>query len=443
MRATAVIGLGWGDEGKGTIVDALAHKLNAKLVVRFSGGAQAAHHVVTNDSRVHCFAQFGAGTFSGAYTHLSRFMMIDAGAIANEAEHLFELGIVDPLNLLTIDPDAPLLTPYHAAMNQLRELSRGNARHGSCGRGIGELASDIKTGDVDILTARDFWRGNYGPQPGTKRAVGRIRDRFIAQAEALPLDRNNHLPLFERLEQHPSKWLPRAQERTHGIQLAQTQYVLKGTESVIFEGSQGVLLDEKHGFQPHTTWSNVTFDNAITLLQEAGIKDGLQRIGVLRSYMTRHGAGPFPTENTAMQYLLKNDHNTESQWQGSMRTGHFDMVLAKYAIQACAGIDYLAITHIDKIVEPSAPELWSVATSYEYDDKLTVTSSINHEDVDTSDGFIELLDNRLAPVGMVSWGPTLADKVYLRRMGMSDNVPLASEDALRRMHNTNAQLWNP
>jgi adenylosuccinate synthase len=440
MRATAVIGLGWGDEGKGGIIDALAHKLKTKLVVRFSGGAQAAHHVVTNDGRVHCFAQFGAGTFSGAYTHLSRFMMIDANALANEAEHLFELGIVDPLSLLTIDPDAPLLTPYHAAMNQLRELSRGDARHGSCGRGIGELASDLKTGQLDILTAFHLWQcPTYSPAFVT---ANRIRDRFVSEAETLPLERKDHERIFNKLEQHPSNWLKPAQERTHCVQLAQTRDVLRRNESVIFEGSQGVLLDEKHGFQPHTTWSNVTFDNAITLLQEAGIKDELQRIGVLRSYMTRHGAGPFPTESEFLRYLLKNDHNATSEWQGSMRAGHFDMVLARYAIEACGGIDHLAITHIDKIVEPSAPELWSVATLYQHDDKLTVTSSINYEDVDTSDGFIDMLENRLASVGMVSWGPTLADKVYLRRMGtMSEDAP-RDKSALQRMHGANARLWN-
>jgi adenylosuccinate synthase len=143
MNAIFVAGLGFGDEGKGSIVDALTRKHQADLVVRFSGGAQAAHHVVTDDGREHCFAQFGSGTLAGASTHLSRFMLIDPLALVKEAEHLKQIGVVDPFERLTIDPRAPIITPYHRAMNRLRELSRGRQRHGSCGVGIGELASDM------------------------------------------------------------------------------------------------------------------------------------------------------------------------------------------------------------------------------------------------------------------------------------------------------------
>jgi adenylosuccinate synthase len=443
MRATAVIGLGWGDESKGSIVDALSRKYNTKLVVRFSGGAQAAHHVVTTDGRTHCFSQFGSGTLAGAYTHLSRFMMIDPIALANEAEHLGEIGIPSSFNTLTVDPDAPIITPYHVVMNQLRELSRGDKRHGSCGRGIGELASDLARGELNVLTAWHLWL--HASSSPALITVGRIRDRLVEEARSLPLERKDHEQLFTKLELHPSDWLGQVYSRTYAVQIAQTCDVLsRRIDSVIFEGSQGVLLDEKHGFQPHTTWSNVTFDNVMTLLQEVGEKN-VHRIGVLRTFMTRHGAGPFPTEHVEFRNQLMDDHNTVSAWQGSMRAGYLDLVLAKYAITAVGGIDHLALTHMDKLVNPyTSPEKWPVATSYTHCNDLEITSVINYEDVDTTEGLIELLNDRLAPVGIVSWGATAADKVYLRRMGATDeDARERKEDVLQRIYHAHDRLWNP
>jgi adenylosuccinate synthase len=147
-----VVDLGYGDAGKGTIVDwlcarpeqgsgVLAGARPPRTVVRFNGGAQAAHNVVTRDGRQHTFAQFGSGTFApGVRTHLSRFMLVDPLALAAEAAHLAAAGVADALDRLTVDRDALLTTPYHRAANRARELARGTDRHGSCGIGIGETA---------------------------------------------------------------------------------------------------------------------------------------------------------------------------------------------------------------------------------------------------------------------------------------------------------------
>ena len=111
-------------------------------VVRFNGGAQAGHNVVTADGRHHTFAQFGSGTFwPGVRTFLSRFMLVDPLALAAEAAHLAAVGVSDALDRLAVDADALLATPYHRAANRARELARGLDRHGSCGMGIGETAS--------------------------------------------------------------------------------------------------------------------------------------------------------------------------------------------------------------------------------------------------------------------------------------------------------------
>ena len=123
---------------------------------------------------------------------------------------------------------------------------------------------------------------------------------------------------------------------------------------VVFEGAQGVLLDETHGFQPpHVTWTDCTFGNVYRILREANAEPCLTRIGCLRSYFTRHGAGPFPTENQeANKYVAENElHNGQDEWQGNFRVGEFDYGLAGKALQIVDGVDYLSLSHLDKMGE--------------------------------------------------------------------------------------------
>ena len=144
MTSIIVVDLGYGDAGKGTVADWLCSPASGRqisTVIRFNGGAQAAHNVVTADGRHHTFAQFGSGSFTpGVRTHLSRFVLVDPLALAAEAAHLAAAGVGDALDRLTIDRDALLTTPYHRAANRAREIARGPGRHCSCGMGIGETA---------------------------------------------------------------------------------------------------------------------------------------------------------------------------------------------------------------------------------------------------------------------------------------------------------------
>ncbi|MCK6552630.1 adenylosuccinate synthetase, partial [Myxococcota bacterium] len=122
---------------------------------------------------------------------------------------------------------------------------------------------------------------------------------------------------------------------------------LSAAGTVVFEGAQGVLLDEDLGFPPHTTWSRCTAVNALELLGEHAPAMEVERVGVLRSHAVRHGAGPLPTQTPALDDLVV-EHNVENPWQGRVRRGWLDLVLARYALAVC-GVDRLVLTHVDLV----------------------------------------------------------------------------------------------
>lgn len=314
-----VCGLGFGDEGKGTVVDHLVRKHEVPLVVRFNGGGQAAHNVVLPDGRHHTFSQFGSGTFSpGVRTYLSEHVMVNPVTLMREEEALRSAGVTDAFERLAIHPDALVTTRYHVMMNRWREDRRMGARHGSCGMGIGETAKDAAANPAEVVRVRDLWN-----RPERWRKLERL--------EALCTEEFGYqLPWHE-----VDETLCRAY---HFLKMGDLD--LSG--GAVFEGAQGVLLDQDYGFPPHQTYSRCTLANALELLNEEQ-RETCRKIGVLRTYMTRHGAGPFPTEITDGP---REQHNGQHDYAGNFRTGEFDSVLARYAIQA-SGVDEIAMTHFD------------------------------------------------------------------------------------------------
>ncbi len=120
-------------------------------------------------------------------------------------------------------------------------------------------------------------------------------------------------------------------------------YRLLRTGPVMFEGAQGVLLDQWRCFHPYTTWSTTTFANAETLLTEAG--QTALRLGVTRTHLTRHG--PRPVRDRGPTLEIPEPHNSCSRWQGTFRTGHLDAVALHYAVEVADGVDAVALTHLD------------------------------------------------------------------------------------------------
>jgi adenylosuccinate synthase len=366
-----VVDLGFGDAGKGTITDWLVRSLGARAVVRFNGGAQAGHNVVTEDGRHHTFAQLGAATFvPGVRTFLSKRVVFHPTALLVEADHLARVGVHDALDRIIVSEECLVTTPIHQAATCVRELARGGARHGSCGVGVGETMRDAIARPGDAICA-----GNLRDPALLLRWLERLqenkRDELAAELRALP---QGELADAQRMALEDRSVMERWVRETRAVAdrpIVQDDgalhAVLGAPEPVVLEGAQGVLLDEWAGFHPFTTWSTCTFQNALDLLGEHGSAGETFRLGVLRSFATRHGAGPFPTESADLPEGRTREHNGLGPWQGRFRTGWFDAVLARYALEACGGADGLALTHLDRF---GAGVPWRVANAYDLPHKF-------------------------------------------------------------------------
>jgi adenylosuccinate synthase len=350
-HAIITVGLGFGDEGKGATVDYLTRKYAADLIVRYCGGSQAGHNVQLPDGRRHTFSQFGAGTLAGLggirafpRTYLGPNVIIDPPAMSREAEHLAELGVPNPGRLVTIHPRCLVTTPWLKILNQLRELARGNAKHGSCGMGIGETRSYwLKHGQDALFAAdlrdRELLRHKLELQRQrvfleSQELIERITGDFLIELDLWNLN-------AEDVANDLTRGLP------DGVQLNAT---IPDCQMAIFEGAQGVLLDEYRGFHPHTTWSTVTPHHAWELIDQMGVA-AVAVLGLTRAYTTRHGAGPLPTYDADLTTLLRDPGNPHNRWQGNLRCGWLDLPLLRYAAAVAGPLDGLVVNHLDQIRE--------------------------------------------------------------------------------------------
>jgi len=309
-RADVVIGSAFGDEGKGLITDVLAARdPGDTLVVRFNGGAQAGHTVVTPEGKRHVFSHFGSGTLSGAATFLSRFFVCNPVLFQAERERLQALGVSPQV---FIDPRAAVTTPFDMFVNTALEQRRGTSRHGSCGVGFGETVGRSEAGTF-TLTVADLTRADG------EKAVRAIRDQWLPQRLAeLDLQMTAQERATMLSEALFSKFMNDVARMLESSTLA-GQQVLRLAGHVVFEGAQGLLLDQKMGCFPYVTRSHTGLRNVGALIAAAGITS-LNVHYVLRPYLTRHGAGPLPGELAQPPYAAIIDHtNVPNPWQGTLR----------------------------------------------------------------------------------------------------------------------------
>lgn len=403
MRAFVVIGLGYGDEGKGSIVDWLTREFDASLVIRFNGGAQAAHHVVTPEGVEHTFHMFGSGTLAGADTYLSQHMMVNPQVLATEAAALVDLGIEEPFKRMWINEQASVTTPYHVALNRLKEMSRGDDRHGSCGLGIGETMEDR-------LSSNGMRWQDINDPVALRRCLHGIRISKLAAAH--------------RLQEHYSM----AWTREMNILLGQEDAAIRETfeivaravhtcaapplslYTVICEGAQGILIDQLFGHAPYHTWSDCTPRNAGMVLGEIG-PDETTILGVTRGYATRHGRGPLPTETTR-PFVMHDRTNETNPWQGVLRYGWPDLWAMLYASNACrgyGGLDGIVVTCMDQILRDPIRVGWADTSCG--DGVFTGPRRYHNEPLASLPKL--LADAARLPLFAVSNGPTATSKKLL------------------------------
>ncbi len=355
-----MLGLGFGDCGKGLFVDALTRRWRAHTVVRFSGGAQAGHNVVTsadggNVGRHHTFSQFGAGTLvQGARTVLLDPMVLHPTALLVEAEALGRIGVHDALSRLMIDARCRITTPYHQAAGRARELLRGEAVHGTCGVGVGETVRHALARPDQVMRYADLSGANASHVREPLDKLNSIRETLFAELSPLcPRNGGGALTVEMQTLQDETlarKWFNVARALARQCAPASIEMIgaqLRQPGCVLFEGAQGVLLDEWCGFHPHTTWSSITtaaVDAAAACFDFAA---PIEHYGVLRSYHTRHGAGPLPTHDESLNDLLLEPHNHSEGWQGRFRSGHPDAVLLRYAFEVTGPLNGLLVSHLD------------------------------------------------------------------------------------------------
>lgn len=352
---TIVVGLGFGDESKGAVVDAIVRRNEATCVVRYNGGAQAAHNVVTEDGRHHTFAQFGSGTFvPEVQTFLSKHMIVNPLAMLEENKALKKIGVKDALERTHVDERALVTTPYHRALNRLREIARREGCHGSCGMGVGETVQDFLDRGEEVIRMSDlicsdcFTQKFYATHVAMIEKVRSLNiERVRTSENASVIDRE--MSTFDVATDSVIRAYRSLLAKVHIMRKSHVYHFLHTHSEIVFEGAQGVLLDEKYGFQPYTTWTNTTSRNAYQVISEFELEGTSNEIGVIRTFMTRHGKGPFPTETDRLQSLVEDDHNRHSAWQGTFRAGWFDGALLNYALRVNGPVDSIAVTHVDKL----------------------------------------------------------------------------------------------
>ena len=277
-RAIAIIGAAWGDEGKGLLTDYFSS--TDTTVIRFNGGAQAGH-TVCRDGKRHVFHHFGSGTLRGASTFLSRFFINNPILYFKELDILRSLGC-EPI--VSADLEGLVTTPFDMMINQIIEESRGNSRHGSCGIGINETIKRTEGG----YTLRVF---NLSNTEFLRKRLIDIQSCWVPKR-------------LQQLEVEPSnEWMERLTSKNiletyieHCEEYAKAiRKPYQIGERIIFEGAQGLLLDEDHHFFPYVTHSHTGLTNVMKIANEIRI-DEVGVIYATRAYATRHGAGPFPRE---------------------------------------------------------------------------------------------------------------------------------------------------
>lgn len=346
MPGLVVLGAQWGDEGKGRVVDLLA--ADAQVVARYQGGHNAGHTVVVGQQTLKLHLIPSGITRPGVLCIIGNGTVVEPLALAAEMDEVAGLGF--SLEGLRISRAAHLILPYHQALDQAQEASRGAVALGTTGRGIGPAYTDkaARTGlRAEELLHFDSFAARFREAAAAKNE---LLVRLYGQP-ALDIE-----AMLEQLRPVAARLAPYIADTS----LLVHQALSKG-QRVLCEGAQGTLLDIDHGTYPYVTSSSPTAGGACVGL---GVGPGAIAgvVGVVKAYTTRVGAGPFPCErcDEVGEHLVKMGAEFGTTTGRRRRCGWLDMVIVRYAARV-SGLTGLAVTKLD--VLSGLPEL-RIGTAY-------------------------------------------------------------------------------
>ncbi|MFN7117513.1 MAG: adenylosuccinate synthase [Saprospiraceae bacterium] len=413
MTIDVLLGLQWGDEGKGKIVDYLATQYD--IVARFQGGPNAGH-TLKFDGKKFVLHTIPSGIFrEGLINLIGNGVVIDPITLAKEIRFLQDAG-VDYQNRLLVARKAHLILPTHRLLDAASEHAKGKEKIGSTLKGIGPTYMD-KTGR-NGLRVGDINRANF------QEKYEALKAKHLTLATLYP-------DIEFDLAAEEEKWFTAIELLCSLPHVDGEYYINKALQEgkrVLAEGAQGSMLDIDFGTYPYVTSSNTITAGVCTGLGVAPQKIG-QVIGITKAYCTRVGSGPFPTEldDEIGEFLRQEGGEFGATTGRPRRCGWLDLPQLKYTIML-NGVTQLVITKIDVL---NKMDTIHVATGYKYDGELTdtlpydlVEVAVNpvyesfpgwqqslevtdYEDLpDTARTYLEALEEKLGiPVTMVSVGP--------------------------------------
>ena len=354
MQTKIALGAQWGDEGKAKVVDYLT--LEADIVVRYQGGANAGHTVVVGDTEF-VFHMIPSGIMhKDKACVVGNGVVVDPEALLGEIEDLVEKGFSCEGRLF-ISQSAHIVMPYHKALDKAGEESKSGVKIGTTGRGIGPAYRDKveRTFGIRVMDLLN-----------TDALGDKLRAAISAKNEILTkiygLDALEASPIIDAYAAYGERMRPYVRD----ISLYLNEEIDKG-RNVLFEGAQGTLLDVDHGTYPYVTSSNTTAGAACTGSGVGPTKID-EVIGVTKAYTTRVGNGPFPTEMHGAEgdHLRELGHEYGATTGRPRRCGWFDAPILRTAARL-NGLTSIALTRLDTL---DTMERLKICTAYRCDGEI-------------------------------------------------------------------------
>ncbi|MBI4040293.1 MAG: adenylosuccinate synthase [Deltaproteobacteria bacterium] len=354
MSTVVVVGVQWGDEGKGKIVDILAKQSDA--VVRFQGGNNAGHTVVVGKEAFFLHLIPSGILHEGKKCLIGNGVVVDPKIFLEEVEELKKKGFLKNTKDLLVSDCAHVIMPYHRLIDVARENQTGKTKIGTTGRGIGPAYGDkITRRGIRLLDLLDKAHFRNKLLPILEEQNFYLTEYF--KGAPLKLD-----DLVEEYYAYGQKIKPYLADVSLWIDQA-----LRDKKKILFEGAQGILLDVDHGTYPYVTSSNCVA-GAVCSGAGVGPTQINQMLGIFKAYTTRVGTGPFPTElkDDIGDYLQKKGHEFGTTTGRRRRCGWADIVGLKYAIRV-SGMTSLAMMKIDVM---TGLDQVKICVGYQYQGKL-------------------------------------------------------------------------